>query len=97
MNDNNIGVRSATVADDGDNGSNGKENRFNDDDGGGGNWGDVDVDVDNGGGGIASLFPCILPIIVESDGDRKGGKAPVEEEEEQASFPGIAKATTNQT
>ena len=60
-----------TAADDRDNGSNGEEDRI-DDDGGGDDWGEVDVD--NDGNGVASLFPCLPPIIVKFDGDRNGGE-----------------------
>ena len=70
VNDNGVGERGATAADDVDDGVNGKEERV-DNNGGGDNWGDVSVD--NYGSGVASLVLCLPPIIVKSDGDRNRG------------------------
>ena len=94
-NDDDVGGRWVTAADDRDNGSNGKEDRVDDDEGGGDDW--LDVNVDNDGCGILSLFPFLTPIIVESDRDRNGGGAPAEEEEEQASSLALMTNTTTTT
>ena len=87
-NNDDVGERGATTSDDRDNGGNSKEDRVNNDNDGGNNW--RDVDVDNDGGGVASLFPCLTPIIVESSGEFNGG----EEEEERATSPALTKTTT---
>ena len=70
-NDDDVGERGATAADDGYDGGNCEEDRVDDNDGGGNDWGDVDVD--NNGGGVAYLFLCLPPIIIESNRDRNGG------------------------
>ena len=73
MNDANVGKRGATAADDGDNGGNIKEDHVGDNNIGGDDWEDVDIDNDNNG--VASLYLCLLPIIVEFDGDcNRGGR-----------------------
>ena len=92
-NDKDVGEKGTKAADDGDDVGNGEEDRVDNDNGGGDDW--RDVDVYNDGGGVASLFPCLPPIIVENNEDRKGGGgAPAEEEEERASSPELTKMTT---
>ena len=70
-NDDNVGERGATTADNRDDGGNGKEGRINDDNDGGKDWGDVNAY--NNGGGVTSLFSCLPPIIVHSNRDCNGG------------------------
>ena len=88
-----VGGRGVTAADDGDDGGNGEEECVNDDSGGGDDWGDVDVD--NNDDGVASLFPCLPPIIVESDRDHNGGRGAGVGG--AGLLHGIAKMTTTQT
>ena len=92
-NDDNVGERDATAADDGNDGGNGEEDCVNNDSGGGDDWGDVDVD--NNDDGVASLFPCLPPIIVESDRDHNGGRGAGVGG--AGLLHGIAKMTTTQT
>ena len=70
-NNDDIGDRGVTAADNGDDGGNGKEDRLNNDNGGGDDWGDVDVD--NNVGDVASLLPYLPLIIVDSNRDRNRG------------------------
>ena len=58
-----------TIADDDDGGGNGEKEYIDNNNDGGVVW--VDVDVDNSGSGVASLFLCLPPIILEYHGYEK--------------------------